>query len=260
MRFGPAVLDGVGNSLAKWCRIGGNLLVPPRCADCNAPLPDAEDGLMLCGDCRSELGPEDWESCHGCGAASRRDSPYADSCDWCRSAGLKFDGVISLGPYQGRLRKAVLKMKRASERPLSMAVGRLFSLRYRDLVLSLHPDAVLPVPMFWGRRMSRGTNNPNALADAISRQLGVPMAGRLVERWRNTLPQANLRPRQRFRNVRGAFRLRAGYDLVDRRLLLVDDILTTGATCSEVAGLLKRAGAATVTAAVMARAEGKNRQ
>jgi len=259
MQCGPGFLDGVGNSLAKWSRIGGNLLVPPRCADCNTLLPDAEDGLMLCGNCRGELGPEDWASCSGCGSTLRRGLANTDTCDWCRSAGLKFDGVISLGPYQGRLRKAVLRMKRVSERPLSMAIGRLFSLRHGDSVMRWQPDAVLSVPMFWGRRVFRGTNNPNALAEVISRQLGVPMANRLVERWRNTLPQANLRPRQRFRNVRGAFRLRAGYDLVDRRLLLVDDILTTGATCSEVAGLLKRAGVATVTAAVMARAEGSKR-
>ncbi len=214
---------------------------------------------MLCGYCCEELGPKDWVSCNGCGAAAQTDSPRPGSCERCRSSGLKFDGVISLGQYQGKLRKAVLRMKRASERPLSMAVGRLFGLRHADRMFGLEPDAVLPVPMFWGRRVLRGTNNPNALAAAISRRLGIPMAGRLVERWRNTLPQADLGQRQRFQNVRGAFRLKAGYDLAGRRLLLVDDILTTGATCSEVAGLLKGAGAATVTAAVVARAEGSNR-
>ena len=253
------MLDGIGNSVARWCRIGGNLVVPPRCAHCDTGLPDAQDGLMLCGDCQSELGSEDRVSCNGCGAAAPTGRPPPDSCECCRSAGLKFDGVISLGSYQDGLRSAVLRMKRASERPLSVAMGRLFCLRHEDRVNELRPDAILPIPMFWGREVFRGINNPSVLARTIAGQLRLPLADRLVERWRNTLPQADLRPRQRFRNVRGAFRLQAGYDLVGQRLLLVDDILTTGATCSEVAGVLKRAGATMVAAAAMARAEDGSR-
>jgi ComF family protein len=214
---------------------------------------------MLCRDCQSELGPEDRVSCNGCGAAAPTGQPPPDSCACCQSAGLKFDGVISLGSYQDGLRNAVLRMKRVSERPLSVAMGRWFCLRHGDRVNQLRPEAILPIPMFWGRKVFRGINNPSVLARTISQQLRLPLADRLVERWRNTLPQADLRPRQRFRNVRGAFRLQAGYDLVGGRLLLVDDILTTGATCSEVASLLKRAGAMVVTAAVMARAEGNKR-
>jgi len=252
------VLEGIGNSVARWCRIGGNLIVPTRCAHCDTGLPDAEDGLMLCVDCRRELGSEDWGACSGCGAAAAG-QPLPDSCGCCRSAGFKFDGVISLGSYRDELRKAVLRMKRASERPLSVAMGRLFCIRQGDRVIELQPDAILPIPMFWGREMARGINNPSVLARTIAQQLRLPLADRLVERWRNTLPQADLRPRQRFRNVRGAFRLLAGYDLGGRRLLLVDDILTTGATCSEVAGLLKRAGATMVAAAVIARAAGDGR-
>ena len=253
------MLDGIGNSVSRWCKIGGNLVVPPRCAHCDTGLPDARNGLMLCGDCQSELGPEDWVSCKGCGTAALTGEPPPDSCGRCRSADLKFDGVIPLGSYQDGLRKAVLRMKRASERPLSVAMGRLFCIRHGDRIVELQPDAILPIPMYWGREVLRGINNPSVLACTISQQLGLPLADRLVKRWRNTLPQANLRPRQRFRNVRGAFVLEAGYDLDGHRLLLVDDILTTGATCSEVAGLLKRAGATTVGAAVMARAEGSNR-
>ena len=253
------MLDGIGNSVARWCRIGGNLVVPPRCAHCDTGLPDAQDGLMLCGDCQNELGPEDWLSCSGCGAAAPAGRPAPGACECCRSAGLKFDGVISLGSYQDGLRNAVLRMKRASERQLSVAMGRLFCLRHGNRIIDLQPDAVLPIPMFWGREVSRGINNPSVLADTISQQLRLPLADKLAKRWRNTRPQADLHPRQRFLNVRGAFRLQAGYDLVGRRLLLVDDILTTGATCSEVAGLLKRAGATMVAAAVMARAEGGNR-
>lgn len=75
----------------------------------------------------------------------------------------------------------------------------------------------------------------------------------LLVRTRKTLPQADLPPSRRFENVRGAFRLAAGYDIRGARVLLVDDILTTGATCSEAAKVLKQAGAASVAVAVIAR-------
>jgi predicted amidophosphoribosyltransferase len=106
------------------------------------------------------------------------------------------------------------------------------------------------------RRLFRGTNSPEILAWRIAGQLGARVAPGMLFRSRNTLPQADLPPGKRFQNVRGAFGLRAGYDLRDRKVVLVDDVLTTGATCSEIAGVLKRAGAATVVAAVLARAEG----
>jgi predicted amidophosphoribosyltransferase len=109
--------------------------------------------------------------------------------------------------------------------------------------------------MFWTRRLRRGTNSPEALAQTLGRQLGVPVRG-LLRRRRNTLPQAPLPPRERFRNVRGAFALRKSGALDGIRILVVDDILTTGATCSEAAGVLKAAGAAWVGVVVVARAHG----
>ena len=253
------MLDVIGNSVARFCRMGGDIIVPPRCAHCDLGIPDAQDGLMLCGDCQSELGPVDWASCIACGSAAPSGRQPPDSCERCRSADFSFDGVISLGSYQDAPRKAILRMKLATERPLSVAMGRLFCVRQGGRVTEFQPDAVVPIPMFWGREVLRGVNSPSILAGTIARQLRLPIADQLVKRWRNTFPQTNLRPRQRFLNVRGAFRLQAGYDLGGRRLLLVDDILTTGATCSEVAGLLKRAGVEMVVAAVMTRAKGGNR-
>jgi len=110
------------------------------------------------------------------------------------------------------------------------------------------------VPMYWKRRLVRGTNSPEIIARSVAAGLGVKARGRLLVRCRNTLPQADLSPRHRFSNVKGAFRVRKHRDLDGARVLLVDDILTTGATCSEAARALKKAGAAVVAAAVVARA------
>ena len=112
--------------------------------------------------------------------------------------------------------------------------------------------------MHWSRRFRRGVNSPEVLADCLGRQLRVPVAAGLLACTRNTLPQKDLSPLDRFRNVRGAFRVRCrqAARLRDSRILLVDDILTTGATCSEAAAVLKCSSATAVAAAVLARAQG----
>jgi ComF family protein len=239
-------------------RAGLDLLFPPRCACCDAELPSGHDGPLLCADCRLVLAPESWPCCRRCGAGpTEGESP--DGCPLCRHARLKFDAVVTLGGYGGELRSVVLRMKRPSGESLAAATGRLLASRRGHQLAEFRPDLIVPVPMYWIRRLRRGTNSPEILADRVGRLLRVKVSRRALSRRRNTLPQASLSPRERFRNVRGAFRVRAGYGLRGLRVLLVDDILTTGATCSEAARMLKEAGAAQVAAAVVARAQGPDR-
>lgn len=236
---------------------GLRLLYPPRCACCDAELLPAQDDLLLCDDCCLLMGPELWPGCAFCGAIGAADGSRSPGrCGLCRRTPLKFDIAMPLGAYQDDLRKVVLRMKRPSHDGLSAAMGRLLALRRGRQLAELRANLIVPVPMYWGRRLGRGTNSPEILARSLGQSLGIPVGRRVLRRRRNTLPQAELSPSQRFRNVRGAFAVRAGYDLEGARVLLVDDILTTGATCSEAAKMLKQAGAAMVAAAVIARAQG----
>jgi len=146
-------------------------------------------------------------------------------------------------------------MKQPSHDALSAAMGRLLAARREERFAALKIDLVVPIPMYWMRLLRRGTNSPEVLSRCLGQHLGVPVC-RLLSRRRNTLPQADLSPRERFHNVRGAFRVKGRCRLQGRRILLVDDILTTGATCSEAAAVLKEAGAEMVVAAVIARAQG----
>jgi ComF family protein len=241
---------------ARFATAGLDLLFPPHCAHCRSGLPPSRDGLLLCADCRRLLAPESWPCCPRCGAAGSTEGGPSGGCQLCQKTALKFDTVITLGSYHGELRKVVLRMKRPSAESLSAAMAGLLALRRGRQLADFHADLIAPVPMYWARRLRRGTNSPEMLARRLGRSLGVPVGRRVLARCRNTLPQANLSPRERFRNVRGAFRTRAGYHLEGLRVLLVDDILTTGATCSEAAKMLKQAGASMVAAAVVARAQG----
>jgi ComF family protein len=243
---------------ATWARMGLNLLFPPRCAACDAELLPQDDPLLLCGPCCLVLGPEVWQGCRRCGAwLSDRDA--AGGCPFCQDMSLAFDAVFPLGRYEGPLREAVLRMKRLSHEAVSMALGGLLVQRRGPLLADFRPDVIVPVPMHWRRRLARGVNSPEVVAKCLARVLKVPLRGRLLVRVRNTLPQKDLLPRERLANVRGAFRVRRGRSgrLDGSHVVLVDDILTTGATSSEAARVLKQAGVAAVAVAVVAKAQGQ---
>jgi len=118
------------------------------------------------------------------------------------------------------------------------------------------PDLVVPVPMHWTRRISRGTNPPEILAEMVARKNQIPLIADLLRNRRKTRKQGTLLPDQRRRNVREAFSVSAGYDIREAHILLVDDVMTTGATGNELSKILCRAGAKRVSVAVLARGTG----
>ena len=135
-------------------------------------------------------------------------------------------------------------------------MGRLYFINRGVQLASFRPDLIVPIPMFWWRRFVRQTNSPDILARELARLANVRRFTGALRRCRNTLPQRILLPRERFHNVRGAFRLAAGFDFRNARVVLVDDVMTTGATCDAAAKLFKDAGASMVIVAVLTRAEG----
>lgn len=247
---------GLRHHLARCAWAVLDLLVPPRCTACGVSLEEsAPPQIMLCPACRDLLGPRHWPHCRRCGAHVQ-DDEGAETCPWCQRHALSFDAAIPLGEYQGDLRKHVIRSKRPADEPLTRALGQLWADRRGEEASPWKPALVVPVPMHWLRRLMRGINGPEVLARAMGAALGIPVTPGVLFRRRNTGRQTGLPPGQRFRNLRDAFAVRPGCDVRGKTVMLVDDVLTTGATCSAAAEVLRRAGAAHVIAAVVARAEG----
>lgn len=228
--------------------LGLDLVFPPNCLACQVAI-DSPAPLPLCTGC-TELLVDRRSYCPRCGAAG----PTGD-CPRCARTRFRFDGVIRLGPYQGPLRDAVLRGKRPQDRGLMAVLGHLLADIAGPRLDAWAVDVVVPVPMHWLRRAWRGASSPESIGQPLARRSCAPLRPELLARRRRTRPQASLSPNQRRRNVRGAFRVRPHRDLPGACVLLVDDILTTGATMNEAARTLLAAGAARVYAAVLARAD-----
>jgi ComF family protein len=231
-----------------------DLIFPPSCAFCHGAMATGREGL-LCSACCEQLADRR-AACTRCGSVIVERADSASDCRQCRGRRFHFDAAIRLGGYEGFRRSAVLRIKRSSERNLAVSLGNFLAAAERDRLRAMALDGIVPVPMHWSRRVWRGTNSPETIAECIARTLGLPLAPHLLSRRRRTAPQASLAPSKRRANVRGAFRAARHPDLPGARLLLVDDIMTTGATLNEGAKELRRAGAGFVAVAVVARAEG----
>ncbi len=230
-----------------------DLLFSTECLSCHAELPETHTGVALCTDCLDQIPPVDWPVCQRCAARVPEYPGNVPSCSRCETDKLRFDAAFSLGHYDGLLRELVLRMKTDRNEQWGQVFSHLICERLGDDLRQLEADIIVPIPMTPWHRLMRGTNAPVVMARCLGRELGISVKGRLLRRSHDLVPQRGLSRAGRFRNVRGGYRVRAGYQMASPHILLVDDVLTTGATCSEAARILKRAGAARVTVLVVAR-------
>lgn len=158
--------------------------------------------------------------------------------------------------YEDHLRDAVLSAKWSwTAVPLATLADLLFECRATELT-ARDFDLIIPIPQSWTARLSRRFNPACVVADRLAARLDCRRDVHLLRRARATRPQKRVSVSQRFDNQKGSFRLRDHHLLANRRVLLVDDVLTTGATCSEAARLLKSAGVKECHVAVIARVLG----
>ena len=230
-----------------------DLLFPAACLACHTELDTTADRIGYCYECREEMRRGDWPVCRRCAARVPEIPGAVSECGHCCQEKLWFDRTLALGEYGGLLRDQVLAMKVDRSERLAGAMGQWMAARLGNELRNVQADAIVPVPMHAWRRLVRGTNPPGALAVPLGRELGLPVFPRMLARRRNSQPQVGLSRSARFRNIRGEILVKKSYSLDAPHVLLVDDTLTTGATCSEAARMLKRAGAAEVTVVVAAR-------
>jgi ComF family protein len=174
-----------------------------------------------------------------------------DLCTICRESLVNFDSAYSFGSYEGPLRKLIHLYKYAKIESLALPLSRFL---VRAIPLDQRFDAVIAMPMHWRKQWERGFNQAELLARPIAKRYGLRLSNNL-RRKRYTRSQAGLTETQRRENLKNSFHVKRAEQIAGKRVLLIDDVFTTGATLRTAAAALKAAGAAHVSALALARVD-----
>lgn len=225
-----------------------DLVYPPRCAACRAEVNEAHS---FCYECFSKVRMISNPACDCCGEPFDFAVENGALCGKCMSEKPPYDQARSVMIYDDASKRIITTFKYSDRTSLAIILSNLMATRGGELLNTC--DMIVPVPLHWRRLISRRYNQSYLLAKRLAKGGNKLLAKRLLKRVRYTMQQTGLSRTERDRNVRGAFKVRASRHVKDKTVLLVDDVLTTGATVESCARALKKAGAAKVYVLTVAR-------
>lgn len=233
-----------------------SVFFPAPCEMCGEVLATAAL-LPICEKCLEALGPLSGPVCEKCGRpfpSEVSQEAKTRQCFGCRSGLYAFEAARSYGAYSEEMVKAITLLKYHKLTRL----GGWFARKLRTLVKEnpnlCAADVVVPVPLHAARRRERGYNQTELIARPLARHLGIPLEEGTLARVKQRPPQLFLSRRERWLSVRGAYEIRKGRRIDNLRVLLIDDVFTTGATLDACAQCLKKGGAKSVVGLTVARA------
>jgi competence protein ComFC len=228
-----------------------SLLYPPGCTICGKSIRADE---YLCDQCETKAVRIVAPFCEKCSEPFEGSITNTFACANCAHRTIYFDAAVCAYRGRGIVRQIIHEFKYGRQIHLRHLVARWLNSALDDERLrQSHFDVIMPVPLHPTRQRERGFNQAGLLAELLSAQTSIPVKP-LLERTRYTTTQTALDRSERMENLHNAFRLRKKADVRGLRVLLVDDVLTTGSTLNECARILKRASTFSVHAATAARA------
>ncbi len=227
------------------------IFFPHKCPGCGRAGSE-----LVCPDCERKIREISEPYCRRCGIPLPPGINAAADCGWCREQEIYFDAARSALNYQSPVREIVMRFKfhrsYGMGRYLRGRLARRATTGVDIFDIFGDVDFIVPVPLHPRRRIWRGFNQSQYLAEEAARIWDKRIENCLL-RIKNTRPQSLLSPKERRKNVSGAFRLKGRADVKDKTVLLIDDVMTTGATVNECSRVLKEGGAARVVVLTLAR-------
>jgi ComF family protein len=244
------MLQNLGRLSGRVSRTVLDAVLPPRCLKCGDILSAAQG---LCPDCWRKLTWLGAPCCACCGQPFAFESGEGSLCGACLQKRPAYDRARAVFRYDDESRDLVIGLKHADRTESVPALAGWMSRAGAGLLESA--ELIVPVPLHWTRLASRRFNQAGLLAQAIGRSAGLPVRPEVLGRRRATRSQGHLGRIARFRNVKGAITVsdRHATAITNRRILLIDDVITTGATVESAAKALISAGARTVDVLALAK-------
>ncbi len=241
------------NQVIGWYRQAFRFIMPVECISCSRPLV-TDPVPFFCSPCWNRIEPITGPRCFRC------DQPFVSSaaiswtpdhqCQHCLEQPPAFERAWTLFPYLPPFQDAICAFK---YRGKSRLAHPLATLMIRAIPAVIDADLIVPVPLHAGRLRDREFNQSLLLADLLGRYLNLPVVATALVRILATAPQTTLTRPERSRNLRRAFAVQNAGNLAGRRVLLIDDVFTTGTTVNQCAKTLLKAGASTVHVLTLAR-------
>jgi len=238
-----AVLDTASGIARAFCSGALDLVYPPHCLVCGEPGCD-----YLCAACTEEITCVEAPYCRKCGIPC--ESFY---CEACLDREFAFERACSAGLFEGVLREAIHALKYDLRIVMAQPLAELMARSFPDTRLGAKVDLVIAVPIHRKRMMERGFNQSAELSRIFCKRVSLPLESGVLYKSRETRHQVDLPHDLRAINVAGAFSVRKAENIMGRKVLLIDDVFTTGSTLNEVAKTLRSAGAGAVYAYTLAR-------
>ncbi len=223
-----------------------SLVYPPHCLVCWNHVTAHSPGPGVCPPCQAAIIANRPPFCRKC---SRHLGAHINQrhCRQCRNAKPSFDFAWSACLYEDPLKELIHRFKYGQKTQLRRLFAEIIVSFIKEYDLDIAQfDVIVPIPLSSTRSRERGYNQAQLLAQELAKAFSIPLAENNLQRIRHTDPQSLLDEKQRWTNIKGAFTIRKLKNLRRKNILLVDDLLTTGATASEAARTLKDAGVGTV--------------
>lgn len=237
---------GIANKLAPHAwglyRHVLDIFIPPCCVVCN------KVETWLCDSCAQEIPLFDAPICPRCG----RPEAAGQLCRVCQRTPLRVNPIRSAFLFEDHIRDIIHALKYRGAREIPFTLGKRMAEAWH--FHALHSAVIIPVPLHPDREIKRGYNQAAIIARALSREVQIPVVEHALVRVRNTASQTKLNRQERHKNVSGAFACTDTTMLIDKRVTLVDDVATTGATLEACAAVLLASGVESVNAFTLARA------
>ncbi len=228
------------------------LVFPPVCVLCEGDMKPGQEeshrlllwrGHGICGRCLKEISWLVPPFCPSCALPIHSSAVSSHFCGECMADPPPFEWARALVVYDQEIFPLLHKMKYGHDSSLACFMGWLLAVNLKEELECLDVHLVVPIPLHAGRLRQRGFNQAAVMGRVIAKSLGVPMGLGLLNRHRYTPPQVGLNKIERRKNVRGAFSVKGENQLKGRKILLVDDVYTTGATLREASRELLKNGA-----------------